>query len=47
VGNVRGIHIPTAASPWDGPSWIPTVSLPQFSPWSFMVLRLWIGVAGL
>jgi hypothetical protein len=28
VGSVRGVHIPTAASPLDGPSWIPTVRLP-------------------
>jgi hypothetical protein len=27
VGDVRGIHIPAAASPFDGASWITTVSL--------------------
>jgi ferredoxin-NADP reductase len=26
VGSIRRIHIPTAASPLDGPSWIRTVS---------------------
>jgi len=26
VGSVRRIHIPTAASPLEGPSWIPTVT---------------------
>jgi hypothetical protein len=40
VGNVRGIHIPTAASPLDGPSWNSTVSLPQFSPRFFCIASL-------
>jgi hypothetical protein len=31
VGSVRGVHIPAAASPLDGPSWIATVSLAQAS----------------
>ncbi len=45
---IRGFTLqPIAASPLDGPSWIPTVSLLQFSPSSFFALLLWIRVADL